>query len=172
VEPAIGLSRAAPHVVHGFVHGSSRKRARGITRNHTNVTGARLLHQTAPKPQKPKDFRQLWCPGAESNHRHCDFQSHALPTELPGHRGRPSDSVGGGCLTHARTRIKRQSNDRSRFLSRRFRRRRQVLVQFRRRSRNPIYPGQPTAKVDLLAPRRAEWPTSLRRRASTDRTGG
>src|SRR6202011_1420761 len=26
-----------------------------------------------------------WCPGAGSNHRHCDFQSHALPTELPGH---------------------------------------------------------------------------------------
>src|SRR5579872_7116728 len=26
----------------------------------------------------------VWCPGAESNHRHCDFQSHALPTELPG----------------------------------------------------------------------------------------
>jgi hypothetical protein len=26
-----------------------------------------------------------WCPGAELNHRHCDFQSHALPTELPGH---------------------------------------------------------------------------------------
>src|SRR3954453_7175485 len=30
----------------------------------------------------------LWCPGAESNHRHCDFQSHALPTELPGRAGR------------------------------------------------------------------------------------
>src|SRR5690348_13803603 len=29
----------------------------------------------------------LWCPGAGSNHRHCDFQSHALPTELPGHCG-------------------------------------------------------------------------------------
>src|SRR5215831_339782 len=27
----------------------------------------------------------VWCPGAELNHRHCDFQSHALPTELPGH---------------------------------------------------------------------------------------
>ena len=26
-----------------------------------------------------------WCPGLESNQRHCDFQSHALPTELPGH---------------------------------------------------------------------------------------
>jgi hypothetical protein len=30
-----------------------------------------------------------WCPGAGSNHRHCDFQSHALPTELPGRRYRP-----------------------------------------------------------------------------------
>ena len=28
--------------------------------------------------------RGSWCPGAGSNHRHCDFQSHALPTELPG----------------------------------------------------------------------------------------
>ena len=25
-----------------------------------------------------------WCPGAELNHRHEDFQSSALPTELPG----------------------------------------------------------------------------------------
>src|SRR5262249_10319151 len=39
------------------------------------------------------DFRPIliwWCPGAESNHRHRDFQSRALPTELPGRtpRGR------------------------------------------------------------------------------------
>jgi hypothetical protein len=29
--------------------------------------------------------KKEWCPGAESNHRHGDFQSPALPTELPGH---------------------------------------------------------------------------------------
>jgi hypothetical protein len=31
--------------------------------------------------------KKKWWPGAELNCRHCDFQSHALPTELPG-RGR------------------------------------------------------------------------------------
>ncbi len=41
-----------------------------------------------------------WWPGTESNCRHGDFQSPALPTELPGHRGfcgtriRPIDAVG------------------------------------------------------------------------------
>ena len=27
---------------------------------------------------------KIWCPEAESNHRHADFQSSALPTELSG----------------------------------------------------------------------------------------
>jgi hypothetical protein len=31
--------------------------------------------------------RKRWCPGAELNHRHTDFQSVALPTELPGRFG-------------------------------------------------------------------------------------
>src|SRR5436305_13979374 len=38
-------------------------------------------------------FEKAWCPGAESNHRHCDFQSHALPTELPGRRERPQPGL-------------------------------------------------------------------------------
>ena len=30
--------------------------------------------------------RFKWCPGTESNRRHEDFQSSALPTELPGRK--------------------------------------------------------------------------------------
>ena len=29
-------------------------------------------------------YTRIWCPGPESNQRHADFQSAALPTELPG----------------------------------------------------------------------------------------
>src|SRR5271166_2438170 len=32
--------------------------------------------------------KHRWCPGAELNHRHTDFQSVALPTELPGRLAR------------------------------------------------------------------------------------
>ena len=34
-------------------------------------------------------YRTLWCLGAESNHRHANFQSAALPTELPRQIWRP-----------------------------------------------------------------------------------
>ena len=45
---------------------------------------------------------ERWCPGAESNHRHCDFQSHALPTELPGRpAGGTSARIGAGCIITA-----------------------------------------------------------------------
>ena len=37
-----------------------------------------------------------WCPGAGSNHRHRDFQSRALPTELPGHAIRGPAAVRSG----------------------------------------------------------------------------
>lgn len=36
-----------------------------------------------------------WCPEADLNHRHADFQSAALPTELSGHQAlaKPSGGV-------------------------------------------------------------------------------
>ena len=47
------------------------------------------------------DYGRVWIwPGAESNHRHADFQSAALPTELPG-RG----SGGGGAGPAAKRRV-------------------------------------------------------------------
>ena len=58
----------------------------GIRTRVANVKG------WSPGPLDERDAAgrnaEEWCPGAESNHRHCDFQSHALPTELPGHRPR------------------------------------------------------------------------------------
>ena len=39
-----------------------------------------------------------WCPGTDSNRRHCDFQSHALPTELPGHADAAALFKGGAAV--------------------------------------------------------------------------
>lgn len=62
--------------------------------------GSRLCARCAPRVPPPRSrsfslapvlsylsgIRAIsWWPRAESNRRHCDFQSHALPTELPGH---------------------------------------------------------------------------------------
>ena len=58
----------------------------------TSLPTASPVHQTAwirPENVDGMDVRvaptaRKQCPGAESNHRHGDFQSPALPTELPG----------------------------------------------------------------------------------------
>ena len=46
-------------------------------------------HTKKPRPLDEALF--VWCPGTESNRRHGDFQSPALPTELPGHNLRSSE---------------------------------------------------------------------------------
>ncbi len=38
-------------------------------------------------------YTRKWCPGPESNQRHADFQSAALPTELPGHKRGDADGT-------------------------------------------------------------------------------
>src|SRR5215471_16546079 len=51
---------------------------------HTNrlATGSQTLRALADLLQK---LELRWWPGTELNRRHADFQSAALPAELPGH---------------------------------------------------------------------------------------
>ena len=48
---------------------------------------AALAHKNSPSDirQQGTIFLKKWCPDPESNQRHGDFQSPALPTELSGH---------------------------------------------------------------------------------------
>ena len=66
-----------------------------------------LTHADQPSGDRAtlskKTLSRKWCPGTESNRRHCDFQSHALPTELPGH------GVFGGASAGWRRAYRRQS---------------------------------------------------------------
>ena len=58
---------------------------------YTPLSTAPVVPQTLIKgiqrlePRTSALFMKKWCPGADLNHRHADFQSAALPTELPGH---------------------------------------------------------------------------------------
>ena len=85
--------RAALHGLEAQPCGTSRHAGlrmlprAGHRQNHCTP---RLYHRGEPKALYSRDQREIngpdrqWCPGAESNHRHRDFQSRALPTELPG----------------------------------------------------------------------------------------
>ena len=66
-------------------YGTKLRRTQCARRNHGAVdeTRTRDLHLGKVALYQLSYYRK-WCPGTESNHRHVDFQSTALPTELPG----------------------------------------------------------------------------------------
>src|SRR6218665_1583513 len=68
---------------------------RGAHRHHAHapVTRQRKKKTTQTGVWRPRTFRTV-CPGPESNQRHGDFQSPALPTELPGRASRPLEARG------------------------------------------------------------------------------
>ena len=124
-----------------------------------------------------------WCPGAGSNHRHRDFQSRALPTELPGRRepaGRRAVQSAGvieaDCGTvqqrprSAEIRANLVGRSRaSRAGPRRLHgRRRAVLVLFLL-ARHGIDAGQPAIEVDVGAALGAERPERCIGRLAADR---
>ena len=57
--------------------GHAGQSARRVPQNSRKLKASPANHQLS--------HWKKWCPGPELNQRHCDFQSHALPTELPGH---------------------------------------------------------------------------------------
>ena len=70
--------------------------------NHEVIAQAAAFLKTANKVETFEDvieeeggvtIQNQWCPGTELNRRHADFQSAALPTELPGHRGSSSETA-------------------------------------------------------------------------------
>jgi hypothetical protein len=84
-----GIAGATIMVMHRLLAKSNTPRgATGTPRSPANPSApiSQVFFWSAHTAQSPT--MSAWCPGAELNHRHCDFQSHALPTELPGHPGR------------------------------------------------------------------------------------
>src|SRR5438876_5842506 len=49
-----------------------------------------LIHPSSIIP--PPSSLERWCPGTKLNRRHADFQSAALPTELPGRTAREDNT--------------------------------------------------------------------------------
>src|SRR5262249_39965573 len=110
-----------------------------------------------------------WCPGAELNHRHRDFQSRALPTELPGRRTEPRDggaglsqksrflsSLGGRLGAPAPVPLGHSARTRSRVLVA-IERRRLILfflIVFARR--HVVIAAEPTPEIDQRTTMRAE----------------
>lgn len=57
----------------------------GAEVNNRRAKTVKPIGLNSARKQKGKEIQKVeWCPEAESNHRHADFQSAALPTELSG----------------------------------------------------------------------------------------
>ena len=77
-------ARAAPSVRRPGRGARNRRRSTrsGAERSRLQCPGRRAKKKG---PHCCRPFEKQWWPGRESNPRHGDFQSPALPTELPGH---------------------------------------------------------------------------------------
>src|SRR5665647_1540608 len=78
--PVPGSGQLKPVIVQVFI-------GRWIWQIYLSIAYKFLFNHAMKKPTIKKDSGLsfvYWWPGTESNHRHKDFQSSALPTELPG----------------------------------------------------------------------------------------
>ena len=78
--------RKSPHLFFELQCPHSRV---GIASGAGNEARTRYLH-LGKVALYQMSYARMWCPEPESNQRHEDFQSSALPTELSGHNGGPN----------------------------------------------------------------------------------
>lgn len=98
------------------VQGSSNQDVRGCV-SHCVPLACQLARGELPglandlrnekaHPVRMGSSLNMWWPGTESNRRHGDFQSPALPTELPGHGWFPVDAMAlGRCVVEPRIKL-------------------------------------------------------------------
>src|SRR5689334_17693971 len=64
-------------------------------RSEGRATGMwRIIEPQLSRFDSSIQIQEMWWPGTESNRRHGDFQSPALPTELPGREGLRRPPIG------------------------------------------------------------------------------
>ena len=123
-------------------------------------------------------FEEKWCPKADSNHRHSDFQSLALPTELFGHprfRGIPvtwsrAYRQWRGILSSQKS-AKKRLGAKPLIFKRVARCRRVVALVTAGAHGDAIILVKPGVQIPITAPARAEGAEFLRRRFATQRAG-
>src|SRR5579864_4739854 len=126
-----------------FENGATRQDCRSVQL----MASGRPLQLSWQKPDAPTGR----CPGTESNCRHADFQSAALPTELP---GLTEKAAMAGFLGETRRSVQPRFSVQFGVFVRLI-----GLVAFaRRRTRNRIVAREPTREIEVLATLGTEWP--------------
>ena len=87
------LQRQAPPLPGSASTMRGRGRKQGSCSLYVLVTASKVKGRMGAHEKPMRWAEEMWCLGPESNQRHADFQSAALPTELP---RRPDRA--GGCL--------------------------------------------------------------------------
>jgi hypothetical protein len=69
----------------GFEAEVNRRKSKAVQKTRKSVLKAEFFKEEEDLKLEGKPICCEWCPEADLNHRHADFQSAALPTELSGH---------------------------------------------------------------------------------------
>src|ERR1035438_756312 len=89
---ALRTKSTSPPTPLTITSGFQSRRRTGSRSHQCSARFAESPAELPPRRQTPQSVACSWWPGTGSNRRHADFQSAALPAELPG-RGIPSVAI-------------------------------------------------------------------------------